>query len=413
MNLMFQYLFIFLRCTARRCTDVCFSPDDSLVLVADKSGDAYSFPALSHQRGNTSAQGQGEGLCQSHQQKTVESAAENDNEDREDESDVKGEKGEDREADEEGEEELVGGDGTLVLGHLSMLLGVMLVDDGRKIVTCDRDEKIRISRFPDAYNIHAYCLGHTEVMAPRAANASLTSLPYCAHGVVTAARQDTLRLDCTVRVWSLEGREICSRNVLTDLPTDDRSIRTSPPIATEDKAAKDRQNLQATDNTNRPTIRQMSYCHQCSLLFVAMESASGDQLDAAQEKCESGRVVASVSGLCLQDGRLWLLRQLSDKLSLAAYTICLGSDKEVKILPVRAESKESQVVNTVSQQDNFLEAQSAAEDLLPFLWKSNFQDDFKLQCNLKRGSKVEDDSATTDNKKGRGKKKAKIGENGR
>ena len=38
----------------------------------------------------------------------------------------------------------------------------MLVDNGSKVVTCDRDEKIRISRFPDAFNIHAYCLGHTE-----------------------------------------------------------------------------------------------------------------------------------------------------------------------------------------------------------------------------------------------------------
>jgi len=37
----------------------------------------------------------------------------------------------------------------------------MTSDDGY-IVTADRDEKIRISHFPNAYNIQAFCLLHTE-----------------------------------------------------------------------------------------------------------------------------------------------------------------------------------------------------------------------------------------------------------
>ncbi len=51
---------------------------------------------------------------------------------------------------------------TLLLGHLSMLLDATVSLCERYLVTCDRDEKIRISCFPNAYNIHIYCLGHTE-----------------------------------------------------------------------------------------------------------------------------------------------------------------------------------------------------------------------------------------------------------
>jgi len=34
--------------------------------------------------------------------------------------------------------------------------------DDRCVITSDRDEKIRVSAFPDAYNIHSYCLGHLQ-----------------------------------------------------------------------------------------------------------------------------------------------------------------------------------------------------------------------------------------------------------
>ena len=55
-----------------------------------------------------------------------------------------------------------------IMGHLSMLLDVAFVrtkDDQPYILTADRDEKIRLSHYPNAYNIQGYCLGHIEFVS--------------------------------------------------------------------------------------------------------------------------------------------------------------------------------------------------------------------------------------------------------
>ena len=54
---------------------------------------------------------------------------------------------------------------TLVLGHVSMLTDVLVREyEGRNyILTSDRDEHIRVSRYlPQNYVIEAFCLGHKE-----------------------------------------------------------------------------------------------------------------------------------------------------------------------------------------------------------------------------------------------------------
>lgn len=54
---------------------------------------------------------------------------------------------------------------TLVLGHVSMLTGVLVREyEGRRyILTSDRDEHIRVSRYlPQNHVIEAFCLGHKE-----------------------------------------------------------------------------------------------------------------------------------------------------------------------------------------------------------------------------------------------------------
>jgi len=51
-------------------------------------------------------------------------------------------------------------DGQLILGHASPLTSFVLSDDEKYIITADRDEHIRVSWYPEGYNIEMYCLGH-------------------------------------------------------------------------------------------------------------------------------------------------------------------------------------------------------------------------------------------------------------
>lgn len=53
-----------------------------------------------------------------------------------------------------------GCEGELLLGHVSMVLDIAFGENGRFLISADRDEKIRISRYPQCYVIHRFCLGH-------------------------------------------------------------------------------------------------------------------------------------------------------------------------------------------------------------------------------------------------------------
>uniref|UniRef100_A0A8C0L518 WD repeat domain 4 n=1 Tax=Canis lupus dingo TaxID=286419 RepID=A0A8C0L518_CANLU len=94
------------RTVVRRCTALTFTASEEKLLVADKSGDVYSFPVLEPQR------------C-----------------------------------------------GQLELGHLSMLLDVAVSPDDRYVLTADRDEKIRVSWAAAPHSIESFCLGHTEFVS--------------------------------------------------------------------------------------------------------------------------------------------------------------------------------------------------------------------------------------------------------
>ncbi|XP_054283107.1 tRNA (guanine-N(7)-)-methyltransferase non-catalytic subunit wuho [Macrosteles quadrilineatus] len=92
--------------------------------------------------------------------------------------------------------------GQLILGHLSLLLDILVTPDEQFIITCDRDEKIRVSSYPSGYNIVAFCLGHSEFVS------ALRLLPHDSKYLISTSG------DGTIRFWNyLLGKEETVCNV--------------------------------------------------------------------------------------------------------------------------------------------------------------------------------------------------------
>ena len=87
---------------------------------------------------------------------------------------------------------------TCLLGHLSMLMDVAMSSCGKYIITSDRDEKIRVSKYPNAYNIQCYCLGHTDFVT------NIQVLPNYQENILLSSSGDG-----SIRIWKyLEGVEV-------------------------------------------------------------------------------------------------------------------------------------------------------------------------------------------------------------
>ncbi|KAK0489084.1 WD40 repeat-like protein [Armillaria novae-zelandiae] len=55
--------------------------------------------------------------------------------------------------------------GTLILGHTSLLTTFLLSPDEKYVITADRDEHIRVSWYPQGYCIETFCLGSTKFVS--------------------------------------------------------------------------------------------------------------------------------------------------------------------------------------------------------------------------------------------------------
>uniref|UniRef100_M4C0U5 Uncharacterized protein n=1 Tax=Hyaloperonospora arabidopsidis (strain Emoy2) TaxID=559515 RepID=M4C0U5_HYAAE len=117
----------------------------------------------------------------------------------------------------------------MLLGHTtSMITHVAVNHDSSLLLTADRDEKLRVSRFPNAAIIESYCLGH---------KASLTKV---ACSAVTPDLVVSTSMDNTMKLWNMEtGNLLASKTLLPGLEV---SVKPLDEVADEDddgrKAAK-------------------------------------------------------------------------------------------------------------------------------------------------------------------------------
>ena len=106
--------------------------------------------------------------------------------------------------------------GKCILGHLSMLLDIKFSPCGKFIITADRDEKIRVSHYPNAYNIHNFCLGHSDFVTS-------IELLEDSNQLVSGSG------DGTLKVWDyLKGKQICSVTCAEDAKLDSLQIDPDP-----------------------------------------------------------------------------------------------------------------------------------------------------------------------------------------
>ncbi|KAK7938924.1 hypothetical protein WMY93_002250 [Mugilogobius chulae] len=227
----------------RRCTALVFSRSEDFLLVADKSGDVYSVSV--------------------------------------------------KEPEQEPE---------LQLGHLSMLLDVAVSLDDRFIVTCDRDEKIRVSWSCSPYNIQSFCLGHQQFVS------ALLVSSHCPGTLLSGSG------DGTVCVWDVATGRRLQRVELRGL-------------------------LQPTDEApeQRLTVSRMSSSPDGRHVAVLCDRLKQIQL-LNLEQSEDGAVLAPHCLLPLShcpldltfdpQGRLWVLLNCSER-PLQVYRLTQGAYEQL------------------------------------------------------------------------------------
>ncbi|KAF9454240.1 hypothetical protein P691DRAFT_443001 [Macrolepiota fuliginosa MF-IS2] len=144
----------------KRPTSLAFTKDSQTILVSDKFGDVFSYP-FTHVPPQTKPS---RDELSSHENPS---------------------------------------DGHLVLGHASPLNAFTLSYDEKYIITADRDEHIRVSWYPQGYNIEMYCLGHRKYVS------AIHLPPFAPDALVSGGGDPTLKFwnwmsgKCVgeVRIW--------------------------------------------------------------------------------------------------------------------------------------------------------------------------------------------------------------------
>ena len=85
-----------------------------------------------------------------------------------------------------------------ILGHCSMLTAVRTNNTDDYVITADSEGKIRISQYPNAYNIHTFLLAHTEFIS------HISLLPDSPSKLVSGSG------DGCVKLWEFKSSVLCS-----------------------------------------------------------------------------------------------------------------------------------------------------------------------------------------------------------
>ncbi|XP_046579147.1 tRNA (guanine-N(7)-)-methyltransferase non-catalytic subunit WDR4-like [Haliotis rubra] len=310
-----EWTLVSTRSVVKRGKSLAFTQDEEKVILSDKSGDVYSFPVS--------------------------------------------------EPDSQGE---------LTHGHLSMVLDLVLTKGDQYVVTCDRDEKIRVSNFPNSYNIYSFCLGHTDF---------ITCLSY--------VQEDDILLsgsgDTTIRAWTLEGKQLsCTKTGAVQSSSTD----------------------QVPDANTRPSVQNMSYCPKHRLLAVAFYGYPNVEVYrlAARGKGCSLTLQQSIS-LTVDpwdisfdaDGNLWLVQPVEGS-TLQVYRPLPDGGQSVKLSEVgEGEKTLYQIQTDLNSKWDMFQGCLTTPSIIPTLWKQridNMTDYLKRKEQRMTGDKEGGDNSNKD-----------------
>ncbi|XP_034490282.1 tRNA (guanine-N(7)-)-methyltransferase non-catalytic subunit wuho [Drosophila innubila] len=179
----------------------------------------------------------------------------------------------------------------LLLGHLSIVYDILWTPDRKHIITCDRDDKIRVTNYPETYDIHSYCLGHKEFVSGLA--------------LLSGEHLVSVSGDKTLRVWNyVSGKQLLQK----DLP--------APAV---------RLQLRELVPDKRYQLAVLFYDHieAIGLYELALE----DTWTVAREqlvRAEAGNW--NISNFTLTEQRIYVAGALDDKLMLRVYNSSDGKE---------------------------------------------------------------------------------------
>ncbi|EDV47358.1 tRNA (guanine-N(7)-)-methyltransferase non-catalytic subunit wuho [Drosophila erecta] len=179
----------------------------------------------------------------------------------------------------------------LLLGHLSVVYDILWSEDQQHIITCDRDDKIRVTNYPATFDIHSYCLGHREFVSGLA--------------LLTEQHIASASGDKTLRVWNyIQGKELLQH----ELP--------APAVRLLVRQLEPEKVFQAA---------VLFYEHVDALGLYRLERSSDDtwSVTATQLVCaEAGSW--SISNFTLTSDRIYITGAENERLSLRVYDIATG-----------------------------------------------------------------------------------------